>query len=458
MHIVKRGAKIIILILCTLFFVGMILLMCDGANMLAFAANIDLGDIPNISITLKYQGHSFVYNSNQHMPNITNFIQQRTFQKNSRTGTYLERANMIDKMIGCRLPINDAFCYMFGGWQEYFDSVKKAVNFAPQDATLAFNPNASPCFKLNREVVGYKLDEKAVLCNILDCMHSTDNIVLDLHPKQLLPNIYYADLIKQTNKLSSFATSYQTSSQNRKNNICLALKNFNGMQVMPHQTVSFNNTTGERTTSKGYKEAHMILDSEYIDAVGGGVCQASTTLYNALLLAGVKIDEVHAHSLPSSYISLGFDAMVNYGTSDLRFTNQYDTPIYLRVVCNTQSVRVEVYGQNYSQNTKIKQKTEILATIPPPNDKIIVDDAGEYIDKVEYKDEYFYKQEARNGYKVKSYLEYYTNNKLQKRKLIRTTTYKPKQGIKVYGAKNRPSQDSLNNDFLQTLSNILGNY
>lgn len=173
---------------------------------------------------------------------------------------------------------------------------------------------------------------------------------------------------------------------------------------------------------------------------------------------GVNIDEVHSHSLPSSYVSLGFDAMVNFGTSDLRFTNQYQTPIYIKVVCTNANVKVEIYGQNYAQNIKIKRKTEILAVMPPPNDKIVVDNAGEYLDIVEFKDESFYKKLPKQGYKVNAYLEYYSNNKLQKHRLLRSVTYKPQQGIKIYGAKNRQSVNTNNDEFLQTLSNILGKY
>lgn len=458
MHLKSKYKKLILLVICTFGMVGVILLICFSSNALAVAASIDLGDIPNINITLKYQGHSFVYNSCQHLPNITTFTQQRVFQKNNRTGTHLDRANMIDKMIGCKLPIDDVFCYMFGGWKEYYAAVKKTVNVAPQDAVLNFNPNKPPFFEVKKEVIGCKLNDNDVLCTILKEMHNTDNIVVNLKPQLLLPNVYYDSLIKQTSKLSSFSTSYQTSSEDRKNNIKLALKNFNGMQVMPKQTISFNSVTGERTVQKGYKTAHMIMEGEYIDAIGGGVCQASTTLYNALLLSGVDIDEVHSHSLPSSYVALGFDAMVNFGTSDLRFTNQYDTPIYIRVVCTNERVRVDIYGQNYSQNIKTKTKTEVLSVLPPPNDKVIVDNNGEYIDIVEYKDESFYKKQAQNGYKVNAYLEYYANNKLKKRKLLRTVTYKPQQGIKIFGAKNRLINEQQNNEFLQTLSNILGKY
>ena len=458
MHTQNKIYKLILCVICTLLFLCIVLYVfcCFGTNSVAFATSLELGDIPNISITLNYNGHSFVYNSNQHLPQVCNFVQQRALQKNNRTGTHKQRAKIIDFMVNNKVPINDAFCYMFFDWQKYFDNVVKSVEKQPIDATLSFTPNIQPCFKVTHEQVGYKLNKEKVLCNILGAMHNTDKIVIDLQPQKLLPNVYYSELIKQTDCLSRFSTSYQYSTPDRKNNIKLALKNFNGMQILPNQSVSFNKTTGKRTEQSGYKNAHMILEGEYVDAIGGGVCQASTTLYNALLLAGVQIDEVHSHSLPSSYINLGFDAMVNYGTSDLCFTNQFKTPIFLKVKCLDDNVMVEVYGQNYSQNVSIKRVSEIVSTIPPPNDKIIVDIQGEYKNNVLYKDEWFYKKAPKPGYKVKAFLEYYVNDVLLKRKCIKTVTYKAQQGIKIYGAQNRNAPQLLNDKFLETLGNILG--
>ena len=148
--------------------------------------------------------------------------------------------------------------------------------------------------------------------------------------------------------------------------------------------------------------------------------------------------------------------MVNYGTSDLRFTNPFDTPIFIRVECGANNVKVEIYGHNYAQNLKVKRVREVISRISPPNDKIVVDMEGEFLDKVEFKDEWFYKKTPKDGFKVKAYLEYYNGDKLVKRKNIRTVTYQPQQGIKVYGAKNRPKEESVDQEFLQTLGNILG--
>ena len=420
-----------------------------------FVNALDLNNLQNISITLKYQGTKWVYNSCEHIPNCSTFVQERALQKNNRLGSCFQRAETIEKMLSCHIPIKDAFCYMFFDWNVYFDNVIKSINKSPIDATLKFNPNKYPYFNLTREQVGYYINPNDVMEDILNQMYNSDCIVLDLKPKTLKPSVFYDDLIKQTEKLSSFSTNYENSSVNRKHNIKLALSNFNGMVVMPKQTVSFNNQTGARNEQQGYRQAHIILDKEYVDAIGGGVCQASTTLYNALLLAGVKIDEVHSHSLPSSYVELGFDAMVNYGTSDLVFTNESNTPIYLRTYATSNKVGVEVYGEESMPNVKLKRVFDVVAKIPPSNDKIIVDYEGEFLDKVEFEDECFIKKQSHPGYKVNAFLEYYENSRLVKRKLIRTVTYSSQQGIKVFGAKIHPKQN-FDDKFLQTITNILG--
>lgn len=420
------------------------------------ANTFSVNDVSNVCITLKYKGEKFVYNSCEHVPNITNFTQARTMHKNNRTASHEKRAQTIEQMVAHSIPIYDSFLYMFYDFKPFFENVVNKVNVTPKDATLTFTPNLLNCFNLTREVVGYKLNQNDVLNQIKNELYKTDNVVIELKPQVIMPKVFYKDLVLLTTKLSSFSTSYATSGEDRKHNIKLALENFNGLKILPHQTISFNSITGVRNSQKGYKEAHIILDSEYVDAVGGGVCQASTTLYNALLLAGVQINEVHSHSLPSSYVDLGFDAMVNFGTSDLVFTNPFQTPLFLKAYCTNQNVCVQVYGQDYSGDVKVKRISQIIATIPPPNDKIIIDDAGEFLQYVEYKDQSFYKKLPKSGFKVKAMLEYSHNGEVLKTEVLRTVSYKSQQGIKVFGAKNRP-ENVVDEKFLQTLGNILGN-
>ena len=150
--------------------------------------------------------------------------------------------------------------------------------------------------------------------------------------------VYFDDL------MGEYSTSYSSSGSSRKNNIELAAKALNGTKVNAGEKFSFNKTVGIRSAKRGYLPAPVIENGKYVDGVGGGVCQVSTTLYNAALLAGLKVTEYHPHTLAVSYVSPSRDAMVSGTYSDLKFVNTTDCPVYIRVLTGTYYVRCELYG------------------------------------------------------------------------------------------------------------------
>ena len=120
---------------------------------------------------------------------------------------------------------------------------------------------------------------------------------------------------------SSFFTTFYSSKEERVNNIEIASKSIDGIMIESGGEFSFNKVVGERSEKRGYKKAVAIIKGEFTESVGGGVCQVSSTLYNAVILADLKIVEYHPHSLPVSYVAPSFDAMVSWGYADLRFEN-----------------------------------------------------------------------------------------------------------------------------------------
>ena len=132
--------------------------------------------------------------------------------------------------------------------------------------------------------------------------------------------------------LSSFTTRFDGGNAARSHNIRLAAKLINGSVVKNGETFSFNATVGQRTPERGFKRAKIIENGEFVEGIGGGVCQASTTIYNAVLTAGLKIEEWHRHTLKSSYVKPSFDAMVNSNGADLVFVNDTASPIYIRTL------------------------------------------------------------------------------------------------------------------------------
>lgn len=125
-------------------------------------------------------------------------------------------------------------------------------------------------------------------------------------------------------------------------NIKKALEKLNGTVIQPNQQSSFNNIVGERTAEGGWQMAHIILNGEFADGIGGGICQASTTLYNAIDNARMEVDELHHHSLHVGYVPEGRDATVSWGSLDLKFTNNHKTPIKILAGLNGKYVTIQV--------------------------------------------------------------------------------------------------------------------
>ena len=141
--------------------------------------------------------------------------------------------------------------------------------------------------------------------------------------------------------LKSFSTYFSTSNTNRANNIKLAAKTIS-IVIMPDEQFIWSDIVGQTTKKKGYKVAHVILNGEYVDSYGGGVCQVSTTLFNSVDKLGLKILERHQHSLTSSYVAKGRDATVAHGSKNFRFKNNKKYPIYINAYVYGGTLTVDI--------------------------------------------------------------------------------------------------------------------
>ncbi|MBE5754482.1 MAG: hypothetical protein E7340_04040 [Clostridiales bacterium] len=228
---------------------------------------------------------------------------------------------------------------------------------------------------------------------------------------------------------AEFYTSYPSSTDERKTNIMLAAKSLDNILIAPNEEFSFNKTVGERTEKRGYKSAKIIVNGEFVDGVGGGVCQVSTTLYNAVLLAGLKIIEYHPHSLPVSYVAPSFDAMVNSGWADLRFINNTHNPVILRTFADGSILKVQVYGEPMQE--KIIRKSIITGEIPAPEYEILTDTLREFSDL--YEGDIKIITYSKAGYKSEGYLIKTVSGKVISSTKIRSDSYSAVRGKIIKG-------------------------
>ena len=181
------------------------------------------------------------------------------------------------------------------------------------------------------------------------------------------------DFREITQQISYFPTK-QARNANREHNIALACSLINGTVVMPGEEFSMNDTTGARTASAGFKEANTIVGgNELIPDIAGGVCQVSGTLYNAALLADLEITERQHHSFPVSYITRGRDATVNYPTTDLKFVNNKDHPIYIAMYTEGLNVYAYIFGPPLTNCDHIEITVKTIKTIPIGDAKYVRD-------------------------------------------------------------------------------------
>jgi hypothetical protein len=219
-------------------------------------------------------------------------------------------------------------------------------------------------------------------------------------------------------KIASFTTYFSLKDMGRCENIALAGSFLNGVTVQAFGEFSFNQTVGARTKERGFKSAKIISNGEFVQGVGGGVCQVSTTLYNALLLSGVEVTEFHPHSLAVSYVAPSRDAMVS-SSSDLKFFNPFAYAIRLKCEVNGGSVSVGVYSlcEREGLRYEIRSFTEEEILPEPPIEKI--GDREEIL------------RQEKKGVKSWSELEIYKNQTLIAKKLLRKDVYAPVRGIIV---------------------------
>lgn len=245
---------------------------------------------------------------------------------------------------------------------------------------------------------------------------------------------------------AKFYTSYTTSIQERKNNIKIATKSINATILDVGEEFSFNKIVGPRTEKRGYKTAKIIVGGKFTDGVGGGVCQVSTTLYNAVLLAGLKVTEFHPHSLPVSYVAPSFDAMVNSYTADLKFVNTTQNPIIILATANDNTLTISIYGE--PMKSKFIRESVIIGKVPKPLPEIIVDENGEQPNL--YKGEEKILQYGKEGIKSQGRLIETINGKTISVKTIRKDTYLGMQDIIIVGTKEKEIDINNENLDLQT--------
>lgn len=156
--------------------------------------------------------------------------------------------------------------------------------------------------------------------------------------------------------LATYSTTYNISNYNRANNIVISANKINNIILMPGEEFSYNQILGERTEKAGYKPAPAYVEGNLVNEYGGGICQTSSTLYNAALLSNLEITSRTSHCYPAPYVPISRDATVSWGTIDFKFKNNRENPIKIKSTADNGMIKIEIIGikQDYDYEVEIQ--------------------------------------------------------------------------------------------------------
>lgn len=410
-------------VMCFLLFI----LSTNVGNVFAFSEE---------TITFAHNNKIFTYSLSKNIKLSNQFDINYEINKFNRFGNKEDRQKLLTHLLNIGISNDIALEYLFPNILLTINKVEKNVFVKEKNACVAINADSENVFKTTKEIIGKSLNKPLLISNICNSYLNNKPLEFDLPIIKTYPKIAETNIKAYTNLRSDFSTNISSSSADRKHNIKNALTTLNKIEILPNDTFSFNKIIGKRTAENGYRNAKIIVNNEYVDGIGGGVCQVSSTLYNSALLAGLEIIEANKHSKQISYVKQGFDAMVNYGSSDLKFKNNTNEKLTIITNYSPNKIRIRLFGENLT-GVSYKLTNEIL-DITEPTEEVIIDTEQKYADKVTFEDEYFYLKTATVGKTIKTYREKYVNGILVNKQLLRTDKYKVQNAIKVYGAKPRP--------------------
>ena len=239
------------------------------------------------------------------------------------------------------------------------DTVAGEMYIEPVDARVTeFHPDSDPMFVYESEQSGQQLDKKD-LTKKLNALCKKEKLSGTVKAKidTIEPSITEDFLASSIVKLSSFSTE-STNNDNGNHNMSISLKACNGSIIDPGETWSFNDCTGDSNLeSNGYKPAGVIVDGKRETGIGGGICQSSTTIYNAGLLCGMGIEERYCHYFQSTYADAGRDATIDYGNLDLCMSNPFDYQLFMKCWMKGDKLTCEIYGVQSPEFDQIKITT-----------------------------------------------------------------------------------------------------
>lgn len=356
------------------------------------------------------------------------------------TGTSAQRYEQVKAVEEEPVHRYTTLSYDMSSINQILAQIKSEVDRAAVSATKVYDDSVFPPYTYTDDVDGQELDITGLGEQIMGMVDRLESGVVDLTPTAVKAPITRAYLESQIVKLSSFETTIgNTSTEGRFANIKLGTEKFNHLIIKSGESVSFNKVTGKRTEANGFQQALELAYGEYVMGWGGGICQVSSTLYNAVVNAGLQVTSRTQHSRPSSYVEKGLDATVQDDRIDFVFKNTTNADIFIETEYYKKGsyyrCKFTIYGRPDPNGYSYKLVSEVVETIAKPETVYRQDKEVKY---VVYDDEQYVYSKGEDGYIVDVYLVTMDANGLEvSREKKYTDTYKAVAPVTYVGVTPR---------------------
>lgn len=267
--------------------------------------------------------------------------------------------------------------------------------------------------------IGVVIDEEASADAIVDFVESEwdgQDATMDLVVVTDEPQGSSADLAKVKDLLGSFTTDYSSSGANRSGNVANGARLIDGSVIFPGETFSVYGAVSPFTTENGYFMAGSYLNGLVVDSLGGGICQVSTTLYNAVLLAELDVKQRMNHSMIVTYVDPSADAAISGTQKDMKFVNNTDYPIYIEGYTKDKKITFNIYGvETRPSNRKVTYESEVLSRTVPQGEKVVADSSHGV--------GYISVQSAHVGYTARLWKVVTVDGKEESREIVNESSY-----------------------------------
>ena len=291
---------------------------------------------------------------------------------------------------------------------------------------------------ISDEKIGYEMDFDSTYNAAKDVIESLQPGTVEIKKNEIQPEITREENEKATSLIGTYYTTFSGNDYGRNENLRVGCANINGTELAPGEIFSMNEGLGPQTYENGYRDAAVIVDGKIEDGLAGGVCQITSTLYNAVILAELKIVERSNHSLAVSYVPLGQDAAVAGDYKDLKFQNDTDYPVYIEAYISGNKLITNVYGHEiHSPSREVKFENIVDSVIQKPAEKVTEDPEK----PKGYREVTYY---GKQGKKVSTYKIVYENGQQISREYFSSSTYRATPDEVTIGTKEEETEQANN--------------